>query len=73
MAKVRALGKIEIMGKHGSEQPFPIRKQKGLCFFIRVKDAEKLQKVNEACKTYKPKLKPLKNITIIGRGAFQAI
>jgi hypothetical protein len=37
-------------------------------FFISVKDAEKLRKVNEACKKYKPKLKPLKAIRIIGRG-----
>ncbi|MDI6708483.1 MAG: hypothetical protein QME47_05310 [Candidatus Thermoplasmatota archaeon] len=68
MAKVGALGKIEIIGKRGGEQPFPIRRQKGLYFFISVKHAEKLQKVNEACKEYK-KLKPLKAIKIIGRGS----
>lgn len=69
--KLEPLDKLEIIGKKGREEPFSVRGQRGLYFYIRVEDFDKLIKINELCKSLPEiKVKPLESVKTIGRGSF---
>ncbi|MEW5760533.1 MAG: GvpL/GvpF family gas vesicle protein [Candidatus Thermoplasmatota archaeon] len=67
--KLKPLEKIEIIGKRGGEEPFPIIGCRGLYFYISTEDFNKLSKINELCKNLPGiAFKPLERIRIVGRG-----
>ena len=69
MAGIKPIGKIKIVGKRGTEQPFPISGQKGLYFYIPENQAKRLEKINEAYKSVpRRKVEPLESVKIVGRG-----
>lgn len=69
MAGIKPICRVKIVGKRGTEQPFPISGQKGLYFYILENQAQRLEKINEAYKSVRRrKLKPLGSVKIVGRG-----
>ncbi|MEW6069827.1 MAG: hypothetical protein AB1485_04355 [Candidatus Thermoplasmatota archaeon] len=72
MAGAKGLGKVVIFGKKGTEEPFPVRVQKGVYYFISTEDYKKLCKFNEALTKSRSKIiKPLDKIKIVGRGGIE--
>lgn len=70
MAEIKPIGKIKIVGKRGTEQPFPISGQKGLYFYILEKQAQRLEKINETYKSVRrQRVQPLESVKIVGRGS----
>ena len=68
---VRSVGKIKVIGKRGTGEPFKIPKHKGEYLYIPAKDVEKLVKINSEYKFIGRgggKVKPLKHVKIVGRG-----
>lgn len=69
MAGVRPIGRVKIVGKRGTEQPFPISGQKGLYLYILENQAKRLEEINEAYKSVrKRRVEPLQSVKIVGRG-----
>ena len=68
-AEIRPMPKIKVIGKKGTEEPFPISMQKGLYFYISEAQAKRLEKINEAYKSMRgQKVATLDEIKIVGRG-----
>lgn len=69
MAEIRPVGRIKIIGKRGTEEPFPIVGQKGLYLYIQENQAKRLEKINEAYKSVcRRKVDPLERVKVVGRG-----
>lgn len=70
MVEIKPIGKIKIVGKRGTEQPFPISGQKGLYFYILENHAKRLEKINESYKSVRRRrVEPLESVKIVGRGS----
>ena len=68
---VRSVGKIKVIGRRGTGEPFKIPKHKGAYLYIAAKDIEKLMKINNEYKSIggsRAKVKPLKHVMVVGRG-----
>ena len=69
MAAIKPIGKIKVIGKRETEQPFPISGQKGLYFYILENQAQRLEQINEAYKSAgRRRVEPLESVKIVGRG-----
>lgn len=69
MAEIRPIGRVKIVGKRGTEQPFPISGQKGLYLYILENQAKRLEEINEAYKSVRRRrVAPLESVKIVGRG-----
>ena len=66
----KSIPKIKVIGKRGTDEPFPISRHKGLYLFIEAGHAKKLEKMNEAYKSMRGRKVPgpLEEIKIVGRG-----
>ena len=69
VAGIKPVGRVKVVGKRGTEQPFPISGQKGLYLYILENQAKRLEKINEAYKSVRGrKVEPLESVKIVGRG-----
>jgi hypothetical protein len=69
MAAVKPIGKIKVIGKRGTDVPFPIPMQKGLYLYIPEAQAKRLEKINEAYRSTRGReVATLDAVKIIGRG-----
>ena len=69
MAGIKPIGRVKVVGKRGTEQPFPISGHKGLYPYILEGQARRLEKINEAYKSVlRRKVESLESVKIVGRG-----
>lgn len=66
---IETLGPIEVIGKGKNNEPFSVKMQKGLYFFVSIDQLNKLISTNNAYKEMdRTEIEPLKNVKIVGRG-----
>ena len=70
MAEIRPIGRVKIVGKRETEQPFPISGQKELYLHILENQAKRLEETNEAYRSMRGRrrVEPLESVKIVGRG-----
>jgi len=69
VTEIKPIGKIKIVGKRGTEQPFPISGQKGSYLYVLENQAKRLEQINDAYKSAgRRRVEPLESVKIVGRG-----